>query len=67
VHAIAAGFCAGGDATRAEQGRMLRRFDYRPMRDFLTPSAERVNFSTFMRDSAAANACSASESAGITT
>ena len=34
---------------------------------FLTPSAERASSSILMRDSAAANACSAAESAGITT
>jgi hypothetical protein len=45
----------------------LRRVDYRPLPDFLAPSAERASSSILMRDSAAANACSASESAGITT
>ena len=41
--------------------------DYRPLPDFLAPSAERASSSILMRDSAAANACSATESAGITT
>ena len=41
--------------------------DHRPLPDFLAPSAERASSSILMRDSAAANACSATESAGITT
>ena len=54
-------------AIRTEQAPTLRRFHYRPLPDFLAPSAERVSSSILMRDSAAANACSASESAGFTT
>jgi hypothetical protein len=41
---------------------------YAPAPDgFLAPSADRASSSILIRDSAAANACSASESAGITT
>ena len=49
------------------RGTLQPPLDYRPLPDFLAPSAERASSSILMRDSAAANACSASESAGITT
>jgi hypothetical protein len=49
------------------RGTLQPPLDYRPLPDFLAPSAERASSSILMRDSAAANACSATESAGITT